>query len=137
VPAIPPAVAATSREAQLEARIQQLEAMVNQLQYQVGQPGTGTVPNQPGTTGGLGAEGSGLPPSEPGTTPTAGAVETGALPRQSVSSSGGIGVPGQSFPPVPPPSDRFNVPATLEDKRGRFRFGPGFELVTDDQEFIL
>ena len=84
-----------------------------------------------------GVQGSGLPPSEPGVTPVPGAVETGDLPRASVSRSGGIGVPGGSFPPVPRPQDQFDAPGTLEDKRGRFRFGPGFELMTDDAEFIL
>jgi phosphate-selective porin OprO/OprP len=64
-------------------------------------------------------------------------VETGDLPRQSWSRSGGIGVPGGSFPPVPRPGDRFESPATLEDKRNRARFGPGFEWISDHDEFIL
>ena len=96
---------------------------------------TALQPADAPTAGGI--QGSGLPPSEPGVTPIAGAVESGDLPRASISQSGGIGVPGGSFPPVPPPQNRFDSPATLEDKRGRVRFGPGFELVTDDAEFIL
>ena len=47
------------------------------------------------------------------------------------------GVPGQSYPPVPPITPRFDIPATLADSRGYFRFGPGFELATDDGEYIL
>lgn len=139
-PTMPPDVPAlpepTAREAQLEQRILQLESIIYQMQR--GQPAAPGVGGgiQPGGTG-LGVEGSGLSPSEPGVTPTPGAVETGSLPRASVSRSGGIGVPGQSLPPVPPPNNRFNAPATLEDKRARVRFGPGFELVTDDDEFIL
>ena len=122
-----------SREAMLEQRIQQLESIVNQLQYQNGQGGIA------GGGGGRGEQGgSGLAPSEPGVTPTPGAAEGGGpMPAQSTSATGGIGVPGQSFPAVPQPMNRFNVPATLEDKRGKFRFGPGFELATDDDEFIL
>ena len=41
------------------------------------------------------------------------------------------------MPPVPLPNNRFNSPATLEDKRARVRFGPGFEIITDDDEFIF
>jgi phosphate-selective porin OprO and OprP len=112
----------TAREAQLEQRILQLESMVRQLQYQ----------SPPGTEGAWG-----MSPSEPGTTPTPGAVEAGNLPRQSVSQTGGLGVPGQSLPPVPQPLNRFNAPATLEDKSAKVRFGPGFEIATDDDEFIF
>ena len=130
-----PLPANMSREAMLEQRILQLEAVVNQLQHQAGQGGGSYAPTQPGMT--IGGEGSGLAPSEPGVTPTPGAVERGALTRQSVSRSGGVGVPGQSFPPVPQPQNRFDSPATLEDLPGRFRFGPGFELMTNDEEFIF
>ena len=114
-----PAGAPTPREAQLEERIRQLELVVDRLQRQVGamEPG-GSASSQPDnlpTDGGL--QGSGLPPSEPGVTPVPGAVETGDVPRASWSRSGGIGVPGGSFPPVPRPQNRFDSPATLEDKR--------------------
>ena len=134
-----PAGAPTPREAQLEERIRQLELVVDRLQRQVGamEP-AGSASSQPDTLPtNRGLQGSGLPPSEPGVTPVPGAVETGDVPRQSWSRSGGIGVPGGSFPPVPRPQDRFDSPATLEDKRARARFGPGFELMTDDGEFIL
>lgn len=50
---------------------------------------------------------------------------------------GGVGAPGQSLPPNPPPSARFNAPATLEDKPAGVKFGPGFEIRTDDDEFIF
>jgi phosphate-selective porin OprO/OprP len=137
--ALIPAAAPGPREAQLEERIRQLELIVNQLQQQMGALGPrGLAPAESAATPTTrGIQGSGLPPSEPGVTPIPGAVETGDLPRASVSRSGGIGVPGGSFPPVPRPQDRFDSPATLEDKRGRLRFGPGFELITDDAEFIL
>jgi phosphate-selective porin OprO/OprP len=48
-----------------------------------------------------------------------------------------VGAPGQSLPPNPPPSARFNSPATLDSIRGNFIFGPGFELRTNDDEYIL
>ena len=41
------------------------------------------------------------------------------------------------MPPNPAPNARFDVPATLDDRSGNFRFGPGFELRTDDDEFIF
>ena len=53
------------------------------------------------------------------------------------STTGGVGAPGQSLPPNPPPSNRFDSPATLQSLKGNFRFGPGFELRTDDDEFIM
>ncbi len=124
----------------LEQRILQLESIIHQMQNQGGRPGgAGTV--RPGGSS-LGTEGSGLAPSEPGVAPEPGAVETGGpgaggVDRRSQSRSGGIGVPGQSLPPVPPPSNRFSSPATLEDKPARTRFGPGFEIATDDDEFIF
>ena len=118
----------TAREAMLEQRILQLESMMNQIQYQGAAPG-GAGMTQPGGSS-LGTEGSGLPPSQPGVTPVPGAVESADLAkaasdRRSTSRSGGIGVPGQSFPPVPPPNNRFNSPATLEDKRGPRPVRPG------------
>jgi len=128
-PAVPqpttPAVAAApgSREAALEARIQQLEAIVNQLQYQVGNGGPAMGPGLSSSYG-PGAD-----------TPAREAVGgTGGLTG---GSSYGPGVPGQSFPPVPPVSPRFNVPATLDEVPSRVRFGPGFEIINDDEEWIM
>ncbi|MHC5538684.1 OprO/OprP family phosphate-selective porin, partial [Singulisphaera rosea] len=45
--------------------------------------------------------------------------------------------PGQSLPANPAPSKRFDSPATLEDRKGSVKFGPGFEIRTDDEEFYL
>jgi phosphate-selective porin OprO/OprP len=53
------------------------------------------------------------------------------------SRSGGAGAPGQSLPPNPPPSSRWNSPATLDNVPGTFQFGPGFELRTNDDEYIF
>ena len=53
------------------------------------------------------------------------------------SASGGPAAPGQSLPPNPPPSARFDVPATLESHPGNVKFGPGFEIRSNDDEFIL
>lgn len=130
----PPAGASTPREAQLEERVRQLELIVDRLQRQVGAAKGDDANASPADRG---PQGSGLPPSEPGVTPLPGAVETGDVPRASWSRSGGMGVPGGSYPPIPRPDDRFDSPATLEDKRARARFGPGFELITDDAEFVL
>ena len=48
-----------------------------------------------------------------------------------------MGAPGQSLPPNPAPSARFDLPATLENKKGNVKFGPGFEIRSDDDEFIF
>jgi len=53
------------------------------------------------------------------------------------SRAGGVGAPGQSLPPNPAPTNRFDAPATLDSLNGNFRFGPGFELRSDDDEYIL
>ena len=50
---------------------------------------------------------------------------------------GGVGAPGQSLPPNPPPSARFNAPATLPTKKAEVIFGPGFEIRSEDDEYIL
>ena len=137
-PAAPPAVVpgadaaelappANAREAALEERIRQLETMVNSLSGQVQRfsvsPSARPVGDlDPGTPVGR----AGAPPPD-GT--AAGAV----TPSQ----SGGASAPGQSLPPNPPPQNRFNSPATLASVPGSVKFGPGFEIKTDDEEFFL
>jgi phosphate-selective porin OprO/OprP len=103
-----------SREAQLEQRVQQLEAMVSEISRRI-------QSQQAGAAGGTAGGG-----------PDIGSRASAALPSR----SGGPGAPGQSLPPNPPPSDRFDSPATLENRRGNVRFGPGFEIRSDDDEFI-
>ena len=123
----------TPREIQLERRVQQLEAMVNQLQVQMsnGQVSGGPAIG-PGFSAsfGPGAE-SGVQegPLGPGGRSGTGGL-TGSL-------SGGPGVPGQSFPPIPAVSPRFDVPAPLDDAKAHVRFGPGFEIASDDEEWIM
>ena len=51
------------------------------------------------------------------------------------SRAGGTGAPGQSFPPFPAPDKRHDSPATLANLPGSVKFGPGFEIRTDDDEF--
>jgi phosphate-selective porin OprO/OprP len=113
VPADAATAAPLSREAQLEARVQQLEAIVNRLSAQIQQgAGTGTA--------------------NPAAPDVGNAAQTVAPSR-----SGGVGAPGQSLPPNPAPSARFDSPATLDDLRGNVKFGPGFEIRSDDDEFIF
>ena len=120
-----PAAPAASA-ADYESRIQQLEAIVRQMQAQQAQqaagrgpansaPDTGTAPSVRG--------GAGL--GQPG----AGAITP--------SRSGGAGAPGQSLPPNPPVSARFNSPATLASIPGKVKFGPGFEIRSNDDEFFF
>ncbi len=65
--------------------------------------------------------------------PDTGNAATSVTPSR----SGGAGAPGQSLPPNPPANKRFNVPAVLENKPANVKFGPGFEIRTDDEEFIM
>ena len=114
---------AVAPTADQEARVRQLEALVRQLQTRRtsgtgpanSAPDTGTAPS---TRGGAGT-------GQPG----AGAITP--------SRSGGAGAPGQSLPPNPPVSPRFDSPATLVSKPGQVKFGPGFEIKSDDEEFFL
>jgi phosphate-selective porin OprO/OprP len=119
---------AAGREAMLEERIRQLEAMVNRLSNQM-----------QGISGAPGAAPSGGVNVLPNIAPGATAPSNIPSPATSVAPSraGGVGAPGQSLPPNPPPTNRFDSPSTLQSLRGNFRFGPGFELRSDDDEFIL
>ena len=114
----------TPREAALEARIRQLESMVNSLSGQVQQMSVA-----PARSAGV--------DTPTGTVPTtAGDIGTPAS-TEMPSRSGGVGAPGQSLPPNPAPSARFDSPATLANIPGKVKFGPGFEIKTDDDEFFL
>jgi phosphate-selective porin OprO/OprP len=127
-PSVPVETVPVSREAQLEARVRQLEAMVNQLSAQMQQLGAATATTATGPAPAPGtAAGTGTPAGADTPGPR------GLLPSR----SGGFGAPGQSLPPNPSPSERFRIPATLEDRKGNVRFGPGFEIRTDDDEFIF
>ncbi len=114
-----------SREAQLEARVQQLEEMVQRLSAQM-QSGTGAA----GSAAGNPAPGSSAPGDA---APDVGDAATTVAPSR----MGGVSAPGQSLPPNPAPSARFDSPATLESKKANVKFGPGFELRTDDDEYIF
>src|SRR6185437_8149732 len=119
-----PAAAATTREAALEARILQLETMLNQLSGQVQQMSVA-----PARSAGV---------STPtGTVPTTGADVGTPASTATPSASGGPAAPGQSLPPNPAPVARFDSPATLASIPGNFKFGPGFELRTRDEEFFF
>jgi phosphate-selective porin OprO and OprP len=136
-PTTPPAAAVSlSREAQLEARVQQLEAMVNQLMTQ---QAAGSSPAAGGAGPGI-VPGPGGPPTRaPGNLSQRGAtgVGPGGTGGQTGGSRTGPGVPCQAFPPVPRIQPRFDSPAPLADLPAHVRFGPGFEIATDDEEFIL
>jgi phosphate-selective porin OprO and OprP len=117
-PSVNAAAAADPSKEALEERVRQLEAMVQQLAGQVQ-----TMSSQPGQAAGAGG------PAGPDV-PSPGNVNA-------PSRSGGFGAPGQSLPPNPPPSARFNQPATLDNKKANAKFGPGFEIRSDDDEFIF
>jgi phosphate-selective porin OprO/OprP len=133
--------------AQMAEEIRQLKAMVNQLSSRLQAPGTGAsasavAPSASGgramtapPTGGSTAPGFVLPNIQPGATAPSNIpnVATAVAPSR----SGGVGAPGQSLPPNPAPVNRFDSPSTLQSLSGNFRFGPGFELRSDDNEYIF
>jgi phosphate-selective porin OprO/OprP len=53
------------------------------------------------------------------------------------SATGGPAGPGQSLPPNPAVSARFSSPATLDKVKANTIFGPGFEIRTNDDEYIF
>jgi phosphate-selective porin OprO and OprP len=112
------------REAALEDRIRQLESMVNQLSGQVQQ--ISTAPPPPVVAAPM-----------PGNAAESSAARPDSLPNVLPSRSGGLGAPGQSLPPNPASNKRFASPATLESHPGHFKFGPGFELRSEDDEFFF
>jgi phosphate-selective porin OprO/OprP len=120
-PALPPAVQApvgTAREVELETRLRQMEAMVDKLSKQVDQLSTTGTPSGAGGVAG------------PDRGPGSGGVGT-------PSAMGGNSAPGQSLPPNPPAGPRFQRPATLDNKPAKAKFGPGFEIRSDDDEYIM
>jgi phosphate-selective porin OprO/OprP len=122
-PALPPVEGVTSaapptREAALEDRIRQLETMVNSLSNQVQQLSSAPAASGPGANA---------------ASPDIGSKASNVTPSQ----AGGPAAPGQSLPPNPAPSKRFDSPATLESLPGTFKFGPGFELRSNDEEFFF
>lgn len=132
----PSTVASTPREAELEARVRQLESMVNQLATQVqslaaqpaapapaaaasGRAAGGTAAGPAGMMGVGGGGGSGN---------ASDADDTAAAVGGSVASRG---------PLAPPASNRFDMPSSFPKRSLNASFGPGFELMTDDEEFQL
>ncbi len=107
-----------------EARIRQLEDQVNRLTTQLGGVPSDAVSN------------GGNTPYDTVPARTGAADVPGFFPVLP-SRMGGLAAPGQSMPPNPSPSDRFDSPPTLDNRKGQFRFGPGFELRTDDDEYFF
>ena len=116
----------------LEARVRQLEGMVNQLSGRV-QQGSAAQGSRP--AGCWARAPPDTAPASPGT--GAGGPGPGVRPNVLPSQTGGFGASGQSLPPNPSLNKRFNSPATLTNSPGSFKFGPGFELRSNDDEFFL
>ena len=131
-PALPPAVdAEPSREVQLEERIRRLEATIDALNSRI--ENLATPPAASAATGTDAADAGAQPPGSNVTGGDTGNAATTTEP----SASGGASAPGQSLPPNPAPSRRFDMPATLDNKPGKVKFGPGFEIRTDDDEYVF
>ena len=150
--------APVGREAELEQRVRQLEQMVERMARQMGQTGAGPrVGGGPGVATDVRGDGAGGRPDvgggDPGAVGSDGTTNTdagpttntipggagpgGNTPNDAPAATGGPLAPGQSSPPNPPPSARFNMPPTTINSPITGRFGPGFEVKTGDDEFVL
>jgi phosphate-selective porin OprO/OprP len=130
-----PVVAATSREAQLEERVRQLEAMVSQLSQQMSQmvPVNGGNGNAPAGR----IPGSTTSPDRtepPGGTPGTSGPETFAFARNDSHKPNTLLSPGMSL--NPPGLPQFNAPPTTPRTGAKVSFGPGFEIMSEDEEFV-
>jgi len=104
--------------------VNSLSSQIQKLQPAAG-GGAATGGGAPGGTG----EGPG---------PNPGSGDTGSAANLATpSASGGAAAPGQSSPPNPPPSARFDAPTRLQDVPGRVKFGPGFEIKSNDDEYFF
>src|SRR5262245_38006008 len=123
VPTVPP-IPSSSREAQLEERVRQLEATVQRLANQMqATPGAASTADAPAAdSAGSDDETAGGPAPRGTAAPDVGTPAETLAP----SGMGGPAAPGQSNPPNPPPTARFNSPATLDNIRANTKFGPGF-----------
>jgi phosphate-selective porin OprO/OprP len=147
----PAAAPATGREAQLEERIRkletllqaapdpgrmaQMEATIKQLSTQVQQLSTRLADSErrlaPANAAaaappGAGGEGEGAA-GPAGGPPGASAAEMGP----------GVGAAGGPSPAAPLPTPRFEMPEPRPDLAAKVRFGPGFEIKTTDDEYVL
>jgi phosphate-selective porin OprO and OprP len=120
-PSAPPPAASgpvTAREAQLEERVRQLEATVDRLSAQVerlsASPTAATAP----------APGGAASPSP--TMPAVPATDAGAGLRGSAASGG---------PAAAPPAPAVDMPAPNLSLPAKVKFGPGFQVGTEDDEY--
>ena len=140
-PSVPAVTAAdgTARVAELEARVRQLELMIQQMAAQQAAGGSGGLAGGTGGLGGGSTGGGSAISTDTGSTSNTvatGAAPGGNFPTGVPAATGGSLAPGQSSPPNPPPSNRFNMPPTTINSPLTGRFGPGFELKTADDEFV-
>ena len=84
------------------------------------------------------ATGPATPATSPGPARTGGSGnDSAAFPNALPSRSGGGAAPGQSLPPNPSPSARFDSPPLLKNVPAGVKFGPGFEIRSEDDEYIF
>jgi phosphate-selective porin OprO/OprP len=152
-PALPPlpsdpssaAVTPTSREVELEERVRQLESMVERLSSKVEQ----LTPPPPATAAATANSGAATPVANGDRVGTAPAAGPDAL-TGAAASGGDVGPTGSSAdfvniggsaaasgPAGAQPSARFNMPGPVADYKAKVRFGPGFEIKTDDDEYNM
>lgn len=117
----PAANSPAAREAALEARIQQLEAMMQQMSAQMNKVSAPVSAPAPAPIPAAGA---------------APAVKPLPASENYPDSTGPLSL-GQSSPPNPPPGPRFDMPPVVANYPLTGKFGPGFELKTGDDEFVL
>lgn len=120
----PPSAAAQPREVQLEAEVRQLRQMVEQLSARVEQLSGAAASGTAGTGGGGGARAA----------TSTGTGTASGLPDVSGSTGGSAAPRG---PLEPRRTSRFNMPGMAYDVPARVRFGPGFQIQSEDSEFQI
>ena len=114
--------------------------MVNQLSTQMGQMSPRALGNgaTTGTTTGGGPPGYTTEPNRieaPGGTPGTAGAETFAFARND--SHKPIAFFGIGMVPNPPALPEFNAPPMTNRQGAKASFGPGFEIMSDDEEFVF
>lgn len=140
-----PISAPSAREAQLEAKIQQLQSQLERLSDQVEilskRPAAPAPTTQP--PAGWGAGGGGAAPAGSsgagsatggGTGTGGGAVSRSGTVRENVPADVGGSAASQG-PLAPSPNSRFEMPASPVSIPAKTKFGPGFQIATEDDEF--
>lgn len=121
---------------ELEEAVRRLSSQVDQLSTRLraaGAPGpTGPTPDAPAI------DGAAMGPDDGGAAPSPAVPGGGGGVSEDVAEEIGFGGTAAGFgPSAEIPTSRFDMPGVLPDVRTRPRWGPGFQMRTDDDEFDI